>query len=226
MTTIFQQSLTCGHCGAENEVIELGSTNSFGSMDLDMRPPPMERDTLAHQIHRCQRCGYCAPDLGERIGADGLLESDDYRALLADESYPDLARKFIAYAFLAESSGDLGAAAWAYRSAAWVCDDEAGNPIDSAISCRNAVLRLMEGLRLNGRSFTDDALTDSILELDLLRRSGQFSEVMTCVRALSEKELPEMLQSISSFQQRLAAAGDSACYRVSDVLGAATGPGN
>ena len=224
MTTIFQQTVTCGHCGTENEVIELGSTNSFGSMDLDMRPPPMERDTLAQQIHRCQGCGYCAPDLGERIGADGLLESDNYRALLADESYPDLARKFIAYTFLAESSGDLRAAAWAYRSAAWVCDDEVGNPIDSAIHCRSAVLRLMEGLHLNRRSFTDDPLTDSILELDLLRRSGQHSEVMACVHALSEKELPEILQSISVFQQRLAAAGDSACYRVSDVLDSATEP--
>ena len=224
MTTIFQQTVTCGHCGTENEVIELGSTNSFGSMDLDMRPPPMERDTLAQQIHRCQGCGYCAPDLGERIGADGLLESDDYRALFADERYPDLARKFIAYAFLAESSGDLRAAAWAYRSAAWVCDDEVDNHVISAIKCRIEVLRLMEGLRLNGQSFTDDPITDSILELDLLRRSGQYSEVLACAHALSEKELPEMLQSISAFQQQLANAGDSSCYTVSDVLGAATDP--
>ena len=126
----------------------------------------------------------------------------------------------MAYAFLAESSGDLGGAAWAYRSAAWVCDDEAGNHLDSAINCRKAVLRLMEGLHLNGRPFTDDPLTDSILELDLLRRSGRFSEVLTRAHDLSKKELPEMLQSISAYQQRLAAAGDSACYRVSDVLGA------
>lgn len=127
---------------------------------------------------------------------------------------------FIAYGYLTESSGDLGAAAWAYRSAAWVCDDAVDSPVDSAIKCRKAVLRLMEGLRLGGRSFTDDPLTDLILELDLLRRSGQFSEVMACVRALSEKELPEILQSISAFQQRLAAAGDLDCYKVSDVLGA------
>ena len=130
MTEIFELSVTCGHCGAVNEAIELASTNAFGSMDLDMRPPPMERDTLAQQIHRCQGCGYCAPDLEEPVGADGLLESDDYRTLLADEAYPDLARKFIAYAFLAKSSGDLGAAAWAYRSAAWVCDDEAGKRVE------------------------------------------------------------------------------------------------
>ena len=219
MTTIFQQSLTCGHCGAENEVIELGSTNSFGSMDLDMRPPPMERDTLAQQIHCCQGCGYCAPDLGERIGADGLLESDNYRALLADESYPDLARKFIAYTFLAESSGDLRAAAWAYRSAAWVCDDEVDNHVISAIKCRIEVLRLMAGLRLNGQSFTDDPITDSILELDLLRRSGQYSEVLTRAHDLSKKELPEMLRSISAFQRQLATAGDSSCYIVTDALG-------
>ena len=226
MTTIFQQSVTCGHCGTENEVIELGSTNSFGSMDLDMRPPPMERDTLAQQIHRCQGCGYCAPDLEEPVGADGLLESDDYRALLADESYPYLARQFVAYAFLAESYGDLGAAAWAYRNAAWVCDDEIGSTVDSANQCRHAVLRLMVGLHLNGESFTDDPITDSILELDLLRRSGQFSEALTRAQNLSKKELPEILQSISAYQQRLAAAGDSDCYRVSDVLGAATDPGN
>lgn len=162
MTTIFQQSVTCGHCGTENEVIELGSTNSFGSMDLDMRPPPMERDTLAQQIHRCQGCGYCAPDLEEPVGADGLLGSDDYRALLADKSYPELARMFIAYGFLAESSGDLGGAAWAYRSAAWVSDDQADEYVDSSPKCRNEVLRLMKALHLNGQSFTNDHVTDEI----------------------------------------------------------------
>lgn len=119
----------------------------------------------------------------------------------------------------AESSGDLGAAAWAYRSAAWVCDDEVSNHLDSAINCRKAVLRLMEGLHLNGRSFTNDPLTDSILELDLLRRSGRFSEVLTRAHNLSKKELPEMLRSISAFQRQLATAGDSSCYIVTDALG-------
>ena len=224
MTTIFQRSLACGYCGTENKVVELGSTNSFGSMDLDMRPPPMERDTLAQQIHRCQGCGYCAPDLEERVGADGLLESGDYRALLADEGYPDLARKFIAYAFLAESSGDLGAAAWAYRNAAWVCDDEVGSTVDSASKCRNTVLRLMEDLHLKGQTFTDDPITDSILELDLLRRSGRFSEALARAQDLSKNELPEILRSISAYQQQLAANGDTRCYTVSDVLGTTTDP--
>ena len=218
MTTIFQQSVTCGHCGTENEVIELGSTNSFGSMDLDMRPPPMERDTLAQQIHRCQGCGYCAPDLEEWSRHDVLLESDDYRALLADEDYPDLARKFIAYAFLAESSGDLGAAAWAYRSAAWVCDDQADAYVESSRKCRYEVLRLLKALHLNGQSFTNDHVTDAILELDLLRRSGQHDEARSRAHTLSSTALPDVLHSISAFQQRLAAAGDSACYRVSDAM--------
>ena len=217
MTTIFQQTVTCGHCGTENEVIELGSTNSFGSMDLDMRPPPMERDTLAQQIHRCQGCGYCAPDLEEPVGADGLLGSDDYRALLADKSYPELARMFIAYGFLAESSSDLGGAAWAYRSAAWVSDDRADEYVDSSPKCRNEVLRLMKALHLNGQSFTNDHVTDAILELDLLRRSGQHDEARSRACTLSSTALPDTLHSISAFQQRLAAAGDSACYRVERV---------
>ena len=218
MTEIFELSVTCGHCGAVNEAIELASTNAFGSMDLDMRPPPMERDTLAQQIHRCQGCGYCAPDLEEWFGSDGLLESADYRAHLANEDFPDLARKFIAYAFLAEASGNLGEAAWAYRSAAWVCDDQADKYADSARECRNEVLRLMKALHQDGRSFTDELITDAILELDLLRRSGQHDEAMSRARALSSTALPDMLHSISALQLRLAAAGDSACYTVSDAM--------
>lgn len=218
MTTLFPRSVTCGHCGTKNEVVGIGSTNAFGSMDLDMRPPPMDRDTLIHRIHRCEGCGYCAPDLEKWVGRDGSLESREYQAILADEGYPDLARAFVGYAFLSESSGDLGAAAWAHRNAAWVCDDQADEYLDSARKCRNAVLRLLKGLHLNGQFFTNDHVTDSILELDLLRRSGQHDEVQTRASALSNTTLPGMLSSIISFQQRLATAGDSSCYKVSDAL--------
>lgn len=217
MTTIFERSVTCAYCRAKNEVVELGSTNAFGAMDLDMRPPPMKRDTLAQQIHRCDVCGYCSPDLEKRVGREGSLGSPDYQAILTDDSYPDLARMFIAYAFLVESSGGLAEAAGARRNAAWVCDDHGAQYAASARSCRSEVLRLMQALHLDRRSFMNDRLTDSILELDLLRRSGQFDEVRVRAAALAEAALPEILQSISAFQRRLAAAGDASRYKVSDV---------
>lgn len=218
MTTIFPTSVTCAHCGTNNEILVLGSTNAFGSADLDMRPPPMARGTLAHRIHRCRKCGYCAPDLETKVGRDGLMDSPKYGAILANNGYPEVARMFIAYAFLSESTGNLSAAARAFLNAAWVCDDQADEYVDSSRTCRNVVLRLMSDLHLNGQSFSEDLVTDSILELDLLRRTGQFDEVLKRAGALSGTALPAVLHSICAFQQRLAAARDLSCYTVSDAL--------
>jgi hypothetical protein len=41
MTTIHQEEVSCAVCGSAQRVMELGSTNAFGSMDLDTRPPEM-----------------------------------------------------------------------------------------------------------------------------------------------------------------------------------------
>ena len=195
----------------------IGSTNAFGSMDLDMRPPPMQRDTLGQQIHQCRGCGYCAPNLEERVGSDEALASDQYRAILRDDSIPRLARMFTAYAHLAETSGDLRSAAWAHRNAAWDCDDTAGAS-ESAYLCRQAALQLMGKLHAQGQSFANDLATDSILELDLLRRSGRHGEVLARAAELAGQDLPDILKAITGFQQRMAAAGDTACYRVSDAV--------
>lgn len=218
MTTMFQKTVTCAHCQAENNVSEIGSTNAFGSMDLDMRPPPMERDTLDMLIHRCQTCGYCAPDLEEHAGHKDLLDSPGYRAILDDGRYPDLARTYLAHALIAESAGDLVAAALAQRSAAWVCDDQGADMADSARCCRIAVLRLLESLHQADQTFTDDRVSDSILELDLLRRAGQFDETRQRASALLQTALPDILRSISAFQLELAGSRDGACYRVVDAV--------
>ena len=96
MTTIFSRVVDCAHCGASNTVLGLSSTNAFGSMDLDMRPPPMERDTLAQQIHECTACGYCAPRLDVPAAAHEALQGSAYHAILVDETLPRLARRFVA----------------------------------------------------------------------------------------------------------------------------------
>lgn len=37
----------CAVCGKESEQITLASTNTFGSPDLDLRPPEMKRSTMS-----------------------------------------------------------------------------------------------------------------------------------------------------------------------------------
>jgi len=218
MTMIYPTTVTCGHCGAENYGSTIASTSEFGSMDLDMRPPPLSRDTLEASIQECSNCGYCAPDIETWIGKEGALASREYKDILADKDFPETARRFMAYGALAESSGQLLEAAWAQRSAAWDCDDHGRKHVQSSRRCRKEVLRLLKLLHLNGRYFTEDRITDAILELDLLRRSRQFHEVRTCADTLANVELPEVHQAILAFQLRLAAAGDSACHQVSDAF--------
>ena len=45
MTTIFGEEVTCAVCGSKQTVQEIGSTNTFGAMDLDTRPPEMQRSS-------------------------------------------------------------------------------------------------------------------------------------------------------------------------------------
>jgi hypothetical protein len=53
VTTIFEEEVTCAVCGAKQTVQEMGSTSSFGPMDLDTRPPPLQRGTMEMWVHRC-----------------------------------------------------------------------------------------------------------------------------------------------------------------------------
>ena len=58
MTTMFRQKYKCAVCGTEKEFYGIASTNSFGSPDLDLRPPEMQRSTMGQWIQQCPKCGY------------------------------------------------------------------------------------------------------------------------------------------------------------------------
>jgi hypothetical protein len=67
MTTIFEEQVTCAVCGCVQTVQEIGSTSSFGEMDLDTRVPPLRRPTMSLWVHESSECGYMAPELGEAV---------------------------------------------------------------------------------------------------------------------------------------------------------------
>lgn len=53
MTTLYEAKAQCAVCGTESEYTGIGSTNSFGSPDLDTRPLKMKRSTIVDWIQRC-----------------------------------------------------------------------------------------------------------------------------------------------------------------------------
>jgi len=50
MTAVFPQEQTCAVCGKKSTHHVLGSTNTRGPSDLDMRPAPMARWTLGEHV--------------------------------------------------------------------------------------------------------------------------------------------------------------------------------
>jgi ribosomal protein L37E len=60
MTTYTRKEVTCANCGAQSSHATLGSTNEFGSPDLDLRPPQMMRATMNAWLQECPACGLVA----------------------------------------------------------------------------------------------------------------------------------------------------------------------
>src|SRR5438093_611864 len=110
MTTFFRQDVTCVNCRKSSEHHVLSSTNAFGSADLDLRPPEMKRSTMRAWLQLCPHCGYVAPDLSRKVGDLAVVGSAEYRSAVSDKRFPELARRFLAYAHLFAASDSAAAA--------------------------------------------------------------------------------------------------------------------
>ncbi len=94
MTMIESKSVRCGHCGKSSKHMVLMSTNEFGSPDLDLRPPEMQRSTMDTWLKLCPACGYCAPNLSQPPADPAVIQSKAYRDALGATDFPELARRF------------------------------------------------------------------------------------------------------------------------------------
>lgn len=219
MTTFFRKQANCAHCGAIVEWQAVASTNAFGSMDLDMRPPPMERDTLQHDMQQCDACGFCSPAIDSGEGVDmtqvGLPQ---YANLACDDRFPLVARRFLAYAHMARAKGCHTRTAWASLRAAWVCDDSGSQFRGSATTCRFAALEAIDRLHAEGKTFSPDMETDQTLRLDMLRRAGEFQSTIELAARLRAAGLPEILAKLAAFQAKQAASRSQECYTIDQAM--------
>jgi hypothetical protein len=115
---------TCAVCGTTSQHSELGSTNTMGPPDLDLRPAPMARWTLAQQIQRCPECGYCARDISVDSGsAREVARNEAYLALLKREDHPEVTRQYLCASLILSVDGDDAGAGRAALKGAWAADD-------------------------------------------------------------------------------------------------------
>lgn len=216
MTTLYEKKETCQVCGATNTFTGIGSTNGFGSPDLDTRPPEMMRSTLRLQIRRCPACGYCAHSLADAPKeAKAIVQSAAYRAQLTHPDFPETANSFLCQALIQQNAGTMDQAGWAYVQAAWLCDDR--NMSQSAQRCRVQAIAWFERCQVKGVTFAQDLGAEEAILADLCRRSEQFDRVAPLCKQGLAKNPVMVIQQILDYQIVLANKHDTACHRIEEA---------
>jgi hypothetical protein len=218
MTTIVQEEVNCGLCGCRQIITEIRSTNSFGAMDLDTRPPEMRRSTMAYWVHECDECGFVAAEFGKSVATDAKrVATAEYRRELERNDRAQLANRFVCRALLEEAAGDLVSAGWRRLHAAWACDDEA--QAEEARVQRLAALELFERARAQGERAVKSVMGgDEVLLADLARRTGEFGRALEfCAIGLALREIPAFVTGLLTFEQSLVLARDTGRHTVAAV---------
>lgn len=215
MTTLHHETRICAVCGLSEQHEVLLSASQLGVPDLDLRPPPMLRGALSAFVQSCSRCGYAAPAIDRLLGdAARWVRTPEYRAVLSDEAYPPVARRFLAAAFLEERAKESGNAALSCLRAAWICDDTGA--IEAARAARHRAVTLFRAARASGLAVLGPAEELAVIA-DLLRRAGSFAASEQASREGLLLTQDERLVSILEFQRQKAQAQDTSGYRLDQV---------
>ena len=203
-------AIRCGVCGTESRQPPFRPPPPEQAPDLDLRPGEPVRSTMARWLQQCPGCGYCAPDLTRaHPGAAEAVRAAPFRALLADNAIPPLARRFLAYAVVLEDTGALHAAAEATLQAAWVADD-LGRP-DLARAWRLDAVALWRG----GPALDAE---QTVRVADALRRAEAWDDAAATAQSLMDQAVSEPVAQVIALEARLIEAGDAGRHTVASAL--------
>ncbi|WP_431281413.1 hypothetical protein ACQW02_18650 [Humitalea sp. 24SJ18S-53] len=203
-------TLRCGVCGSESRHVPFRPQPPEQAPDLDLRPGEPVRSTMARWLQQCPHCGYAAPDLAQAHPAvPGVVAAAPFRALLADNTIPPLARKFLAWAHVLEETGALHAAAEATLQAAWVADDMQRG--EQARAWRlDAVALWRCGPPMDAEQ--------CVRALDALRRAGAWDDATHTVADMTERYGNDAVAPIVALEARLIAARDEGRHTIASAL--------
>ena len=211
MTTFLAQKCKCSICGTISEFPLLMSTNAFGSPDLDLRPPEMERSTMRLWLQECPSCGYVAGTISEKseVSRD-FLNSEEYVSCDGINFVSELARIFYRH-YLICSSSNTRDAFFALLHAAWACDD--CDDDDNARRCRELAAPIAKSLMGAPRGLGENI---GLIRADILRRSGQFDALIK--EYSSVRYSNDVMNDVIRFELALAKKKDTTCYTINDAV--------
>ena len=210
MSSISFLNCKCSVCGKESNQRVLASTNTFGSPDLDLRPPEMKRGTMPYWIQECPYCGYISRSIKDETSInEEFLRSEEYCSCGKHDFKSSLAKKFYRYYMINLFDDNKEDAFYAILHAAWSCDDIRDK--NNAIYCRKLAVIEIDKIISNTNNETL-----IVQKADLLRRAGLFDIVINEYSNLDFKD--EILKKIITFQIKKSNEEDMSCYTVADAI--------
>ena len=218
MTTLHQEEQSCAMCGAKSEHTSIDSTNSFGSPDLDLRPPEMQRSTMAYWVQECPDCGYAYGSIEEKAPqAETTITSDAYKAILSNPLNGSLTGRFLKASLISEGAQEPKAAANYALNAAWAADDT--DDKEGAISHRNRASELFVTSLDGVDETTEQSIVIRTRMVDILRRAERWEEAVALADVLLGSELDPTIKSALEFERSAASKQDGRCYTIETALG-------
>jgi uncharacterized protein (DUF2225 family) len=215
-----RQRCTCQLCGEGFTADLLGSTNSFGAVDADLREHPIGDDPVKYLIACCPRCGYTAYDHEEVLSPRERATVGAYLRSLPRTDYgsprhPPSNRYALLVNILRLRGAPAGAVALAALRGAWMADDE-GNEKRANEMRRESIHWHRKALR-EGEIPADEAPRAAYLVAELSRRVGDFDAAarwFASVNAAAGSGLAEL----ATAQAARARARDSSAARIREEI--------
>jgi hypothetical protein len=200
----------CAVCGGESQQPPFRPGPPEQAPDLDLRPGEPLRGTMARWLQQCPHCAYAAPDIARaHPAAAEAVAAAPFRALVAETSYPPLARRFLAWAHVLEETGALHAGAEATLHAAWVADDM--NRPDLAAEWRlDAVALWRSGPALDAEQ--------TVRVIDALRRAGAWPDAAATAETLAASHPPAAVAQVVALEAKLITAQDTGRHTIASAM--------
>jgi hypothetical protein len=165
---------------------------------------------MARWLQQCPHCAYAAPDIARaHPAAAEAVAAAPFRALMAETTYPPLARRFLAWAHVLEETGALHASAEATLHAAWVADDMNRPDLASEWRCE-AVALWRAGPPLDAEQ--------TVRVIDALRRAEAWPDAAATAEAVMRSRPVEVVAQVVAVEQKLIAAYDSTRHTIASAM--------
>jgi tetratricopeptide (TPR) repeat protein len=212
MSQVIQETKKCAICGHEQTYMLILSTNEFGYMDLDTRPPEMARSTLRFDIQHCEHCHYVNDNISKkpRWLDEKVLSSQEYLAIANDRALDETAKAFLLACYLNATEGRFAQAGSLALKAAWIFDDN--REIEQARSARNKASEYFSRYL----SKKED-LGVATMKVDIDRRAGNFETAKEAAQKLFESDEMSLIKEILRYELSLIEVKDTRCHTVGEV---------